>query len=31
MFAVVYTYADKEDAVCEVEASIPTGPLDKYC
>ena len=22
-------YGDKEDAVCEVEASITTGPLDK--
>ena len=23
-------YDNKEDAVCKVEVSIPTGPLDKY-
>ena len=30
MFATVQTHANKEDAVCEVEESIPLGPLDKY-
>ena len=24
-------YVDKDDAACEVEASLPSGPLDQYC